>query len=451
MSFSTTFFVSFPRDEVWQWHTRRGAVARLTPPFALMRPVSVADSLADGTTTFAFPGGLKWVARHDLTGYRKGHSFVDVCVSAPVRKFAGWRHVHTFADAAGGTLITDEVTTRVPTQTVQAMFAYRQQQLLGDMHSAHRLAPLLAQADSPKTVAITGSRGLVGRALAAFLDTLGIQVIQLVRKTAKPGQRRWDPFNPASDLLDGVDAVIHLAGEPIFGRFSSAHKQAMWDSRVEPTRRLAEAASKSASCRAFISASAVGFYGSECGVDEPVTEAASAGSGFLAELCAAWEEAARADSNELRVVHVRTGVVLSGRGGLLPVFRGLTAAGLGGNLGSGEQRMSWISLDDLVDLYARCLLDPELSGPLNAVSPAPVTNAVFVQALGRELRRPTFLPVPTLGPRLLLGSEGATELALADQRVSPAAARAAGFTYRYPELAGALAHELGGESLPELG
>ncbi|MDU0477789.1 TIGR01777 family oxidoreductase [Staphylococcus chromogenes] len=444
MSFSTSHVVPFPLQEVWDWHTTPGAVARLTPPFAMMHPIQVADSLATGTTIFALPGGLRWVARHDLTGFQPGRSFTDVCTSAPIKKFAGWRHHHQFSEVNGSTKITDTVTTRVPTSTVSAMFAYRQHQLIGDLSARSRLRGLLALDDAPKTVAITGSRGLIGREICAFLSTLGIQVIPLVRSKVKPGHRLWDPTDPDRALLDGVDALIHLAGEPIFGRFTAQHKQAMRDSRVEPTRRLAELVDASDTCTTFITASAIGYYGAECGLETPVDESSAPGTGFLAELVTDWEHASQCSK---RVVNIRNGVVLSGRGGSLPVFRALCSAGLGGNLGSGEQHMSWIAMDDCVDVFTRALVDPTLRGPINAVAPAATTNADFVHALASLLRRPTFLPIPTLGPRLLLGSEGAKELALANQRVTSQVLHNAGFEYRFPALADALAHELGGEAL----
>ncbi|AKK03241.1 TIGR01777 family oxidoreductase [Corynebacterium epidermidicanis] len=447
MSFSTTHFVPFPREDVWEWHTRAGAVTRLTPPFAHMYPVSVTDSLARGTTTFALPGGLRWVARHDLTGYREGHNFVDVCVSAPIKKFAGWRHQHSFSDAPGGTLITDTVTTRVPSATVRSLFAYRQHQLLGDLATIDSLTPLLGAESTPPVVALTGSRGLVGRSLMAFLQTMGITVIQLVRSKPKPGQRLWDPHRPDRDLLAGVDALIHLAGEPIFGRFSESHKQAIYESRVRPTSELARLVSQSPTCKSFIVASAIGYYGPTVTATAPAAEDHPKGSGFLAEVVADWEAAAA--EVQARVVHVRTGVVLSGRGGLLPVFKTLFSAGLGGTLGSGTQNLSWIAIDDLVGIYTRALLDPSWRGPINAVAPHPVTNAEFSKIIAGQLRRPSFIPIPTLGPRILLGSEGTRELVLADQIISPSFLANAGFNFRYPELTPALAHELGGEELLE--
>lgn len=431
MSYTTTQFLPFDRDTVWTYHTRLGAVARLTPPFLPMTPVRQAASLADGTTVFALPAGLKWIARHDITAYRRGRQFADDCVSAPIKALAHWRHVHRFEDAPGGTQLTDVVDTRVPRAALRASFAYRQRQLLGDLTSAARINPTAI------TVGITGSRGLVGRALTAFLSTLGVEVVQLTRERAKPGQRLWNPTSPDPQLLDGLDAVIHLAGEPILGRFSDSHKKALLDSRIEPTKKLAELVSTSPTCHTFISASAIGYYGPKCGTDEPVDVHAGPGEGFLADVVADWEAAATTCTK--RTVLMRTGMVLSGRGGALPVFKALFSTGLGGSLGTGEQWMSWVSIDDLVDAYAAALFN-DSSGPVNAVSPHPVRNSEFAELLSKELRRPALVNIPSIGPKLLLGKEGATEFALADQRVATSLR-----DLRHPNLAQALGHELGGD------
>lgn len=452
MSLTTSHVVPAPREFVWDWHTRPGALTRLTPPFAPITPVTQADKLSDGTTILALPAGLKWVARHDLSNYRRGHRFTDVCTSAPIKLLANWRHVHEFADHPEGTLVTDSVTTRVPGAALKSMFAYRQQQLINDISFLDRVAHL--QPEQPLTVAVTGSRGLVGRALSAQLTTAGHEVIQLVRKNPKPGQREWDPFSPDPDLLDGVDVLVHLAGEPIYGRFSGNHKQAIRDSRVEPTRRLARLVAETPGVSTMISASAVGYYGSDRG-EEELTESSQRGEGFLADVVADWESAtAPASDAGKRVIQLRIGAVVSGRGGLLPVLKALFSTGLGGSFGDGNFWFSWISLDDLTDIIVRGALDPDWSGPINAVAPHPVLNRELTAALSTQLHRPAIIPIPTLGPAILLGKEGAQELALADQRVIPRVLIDAAHTFRYPTIAPALAHELGGEELydkaPEL-
>lgn len=445
MSLTASHVVPAPREQVWEWHTRPGAAARLSPPFVPLTPIRQAERLSDGTTVFALPAGLKWVARHDLSNYLRGRRFTDVCVNAPVKALANWRHQHEFADHPDGTLITDTVTTRLPFSTIKPMFAYRQHQLIADFRFLERITHL--QPERPLTVAVTGSRGLVGRALTAQLRTAGHEVIQLVRNEPKAGQRRWDPVSPAADLLDGVDVLVHLAGEPIFGRFNDSHKQAIRDSRVEPTTQLARLVATSPSVTTMISGSAVGYYGAQRG-EETLTEDAGPGEGFLAEVVRDWETATTAAVEAgKRVVTLRTGVVLSGRGGMLPVLKALFSTGLGGSFGDGNFWFSWIGLDDLTDIIVRSALDPAISGPVNGVSPEPVLNRDMVAELAGQLRRPAVIPIPTLGPTLLLGREGAHQLALADQRAVPTAMEAAGHVFRHPTLGAALAHELGGEEL----
>ena len=296
---------------------------------------------------------------------------------------------------------------------------------------------------APKTVAMTGSSGLVGTHLRAQLTTAGHTVIPLVRGSAGPGERHWNMDDPAPDLLRGVDGVIHLAGETIMGRFTEEKKRKIRDSRVEPTRKLARLAADSG-VEVFVGASAVGYYGTDAG-SVPRTEADGPGEGFLAEVCEAWEEAARVEG--LRSVHIRTGLALSSAGGLLPVLKASVNAGFSARFGRGDFWMSWVALDDLTDFYMRALLDETVSGPVNATAPEPVTNAEMSSTLARLLRRPDLFPIPTFGPKLLLGEEGAHELALADQRVLPTVAAKHGWRLRYPTLDAALRHELGREQL----
>ena len=444
LSFTFQHVVPAPRDEVWEWHTRPGALNRLNAPFGPMTPIAQADSLADGISILGLPGGLKWVARHDLTHFQPQRSFADVCVHAPLRTLSKWRHEHRFADHPEGTLITDDVDTRVPTAAVKRMFAYRQHQLIEDFRFTKRLGALNAR---PLTIALTGSHGTIGQAVSAQLRTLGHTVIPLVRATPGAGERLWRPTLPARDLLEGVDVLIHLAGEPIFGRFNDSHKQAIRDSRVGPTRLLAQRAAETDSVRAMVCASAIGFYGADRG-EEELTEASDRGEGFLADVVEAWEQACEpARAAGTRVVSLRTGIVQSGNAGVLPLLRALFNTGLGGPFGTGSMWYSWVTQDDLADMYVRAALDPAWEGPINAVSPTPVRNREFVDALGSLLHRPALVPVPDLGPALLLGKEGARELALANQKVLPAKLQSLGHVFRYTEIDKALTHELGGESL----
>ncbi|WP_123960146.1 TIGR01777 family oxidoreductase [Corynebacterium pseudopelargi] len=455
MTLQMSHLVPAPRETVWQWHSRPGAVIRLTPSFLPMTPRTQAENLADGTTIFDLPGGLKWEAKHELAGYVAGYRFTDRCVTAPIATLAKWRHVHVFADAEDDqgqrqwTKITDSLDTRVPKSALTSAFAYRQHQLIQDIEAKNRFDALRkAQGtEDALVIAMTGAGGLVGTALAAQLRTLGHEVIELTRSNPGEGQRLWNPEHPADDLLDGVDVLVHLAGESIMGRFSDAHKQAIYDSRVGPTKRLAQLVKASDRCHTFVSASAIGYYGHDTG-DQAMDESDGPGEGFLAKVSKDWEAAAlQAQSDSKRVALIRTGIVLSGAGGLLPVMKTLFSVGLGGELEGGKPWFSWIAIDDLCDLYCRAIFDQRAQGPINAVAPNPVRNAEFTEALGQQLNRPTFIPIPSIGPKLLLGEEGAKELALANQLVSANAAEKLGHTFRYPELNQALAHELGGESL----
>jgi hypothetical protein len=443
MSLIYTSIVDAPVEEVFAWHTRPGAITRLMPPWQPARVAEEADSVRDGRAVLRLPGGLRWVAAHQPGGYDPPYQFVDELDGSRLPALLPWRHTHRFAaTAGGGTEVTDTVQTPVPAPALRRMFAYRHAQLAGDLASHARAR---AWRSSPLTVAVTGSTGLVGTAVTALLTTGGHRVIRLVRRPADgPGERHWDPADPALDLLAGVDAVIHLAGASIAGRFTAEHKAAVRDSRAGPTRRLAErAAATPGGPSVFVSASAIGYYGPDRG-DEVLTEASTAGDGFLAGVVAEWEHATQpAAEAGLRCVRVRTGIVQSPLGGTLHLLYPLFAAGLGGPIGDGRMWLSWISLDDLADIYLRAVSDGRLSGPVNAVAPNPVRNAGYTAALAATLHRPAILPIPAAAPRLLLGGEGAGELALASQRVRPARLQAAGHHFRHPDLPPALGHLLG--------
>ncbi|WP_077090922.1 TIGR01777 family oxidoreductase [Mycobacterium rhizamassiliense] len=437
-----------PRDEVFAWHARPGAFNRLSPPWSPLRVLTEATSLRDGRAELALPGGLRWVADHQADSYDPPRRFVDSIgshglASLPARLAVRWRHTHDFDDLGDGrTRVTDRVETPVPGAALRPMFVYRHRQLADDL-AAHRLAAEHGLA--PATVAVTGSSGLVGAALTAFLSTGGHRVIRLVRGTARGAdERQWNPDDPDPELLAGVDAVIHLAGASIAGRFTEQHRNAILDSRIGPTRRLAELVARTdAGPAVLICASAVGFYGYDRG-DDTLNEDSDRGEGFLADVVAQWEEStAPAEQAGVRVVRMRTGIVQSPRGGTLKLMRPLFSAGLGGRLGDGRQWLSWIGIDDLVDAYHRALWDASLSGPVNAVAPQPVRNTEYTRTLARVLRRPAVLPVPSLAPALLLGQQGARELACASQRVSPGKLSGAGHRFRQPDLDQALRHLLG--------
>jgi len=441
MGITYSSVVMAPLAEVFDWHGRPGAMTRLTPPWLPVRVQSEARSLRDGRAVLRLPGGVRLVARHEPHAYDPPHAFADHLAGA-----LPWRHEHRFDDAGDGeTLMTDDVRTPMPDAALRQVFAYRHRQLADDL-TAHRWGR--ERSSAPLTVAVTGSSGLVGTALCAFLTSGGHRVIRLVRRDATTtNERRWRPDDPDRQLLAGVDAVVHLAGASIAGRFTDAHKRAVRATRVGPTERLARLVADSAAAGGrpptFVVASAVGYYGANRG-DEYLTETGERGSDFLADTVADWEAATAAAADAgARVVRVRTGVVQAGAGGTLPLFRALFAAGAGGPIGDGSQWLAWIGLDDLVDVYHRALVDTQLDGPVNAVAPIPVRNREFAHTLARVLHRPALMPTPRLGPRLVLGREGSVELAEADQRVVPSVLNRLGHRFRQPQLEQALRHQLG--------
>jgi uncharacterized protein (TIGR01777 family) len=296
--------------------------------------------------------------------------------------------------------------------------------------------------------AITGASGLVGSALVPFLRTDGHDVLRLVRRPPRGGdEARWDPEAGEVDraALEGVDAVVHLSGENLAGgRWTEARKVRLRSSRVGSTRLLAETlAGLNRRPSVLVSFSAVGYYGSRG--DAWLTEKDPPADGFLAALTADWEKAAEpATKAGIRVVHPRAGVVLSPAGGALGKMLLPFRAGLGGVVGPGTQYMSWIALDDLLGAIRHVIDRADVAGPVNAVTPSPVTNAEFTKTLGRVLGRPTLARVSSFALRLALG-EMADATLLASTRVRPDRLLATGYRFRFPELERALRHVLGRE------
>jgi uncharacterized protein (TIGR01777 family) len=307
------------------------------------------------------------------------------------------------------------------------------------------MSPDLAGAEAQFTVAVTGATGLIGTALVTRLRADGHTVRRLLRSSrgATPGDVVWDPTRGAlpPNALDGVDAIVNLAGEPVAHRWTAERKRAIRDSRVRTTELIVEAVhALERKPRVLLSASAVGYYGDRG--DAPLDESSAAGSDYLARVCVEWERAtAPAVDAGVRVVLLRTGIVLSPHGGalarLLPFFR-LAA---GGPIGRGTQWMSWIGLGDHVRAMLHVLRAESISGPANLVAPNAVTNADFATTLGRVLARPALVPVPAFALELLYG-EMARATLLAGQRVLPRSLVASGFEFSTPTLEGALRAEL---------
>lgn len=439
-----------PAADLYAWHAHPGAFERLVPPFQRVRVLQRHGTIDEGDRTLLQlrlgPLPLRWLAEH--RNHEPGHGFTDVQVKGP---FAHWAHTHTFEPLGEDAILQDLVRYRLPgrglgnrlaaplvDRMLARTFAWR--------HARTRL-DLLRHAGKPcLRVAISGSTGLIGSALAAFLTAGGHEVIPLVRSRDLPGVF-WDPSRLDGEVdrdgLEGLDAVIHLAGENIgAGKWTAARKQRILDSRRVGTRVLAEALTRLARPpKVFISASAIGYYGDggDTVFDE---ETRTAGRGFLSEVAQAWELASQpAQRAGLRVVNPRLGVVLAAHDGalakMLPAFK----LGLGGPMGSGRQWLSWIGLDDAVGALYH-LIGSSLSGPVNLVAPQAVPQADFARALGHALGRPAFLPAHATAVSAIFGEMG-HELLLEGQRVVPSALQADGFQFATPFLADALAWELG--------
>jgi len=297
-----------------------------------------------------------------------------------------------------------------------------------------------------KTVAVSGSTGMVGSRLCRDLEAEGLATRRLVRHQPEHPQQEilWNPAEQEVDSqgLGEVDAVVHLAGENISsGRWTEAKKRRIRASRVEGTRLLCEGLAKGERRpETLVCASAIGYYGDRG--DELMTEDAPPGEGLLAEVCRDWEAAtAPASDAGIRVVNVRIGVILCGQGGALAKMVTPFKLGAGGVIGSGQQYMSWIAIDDVIGGIRHALSTPSLAGPVNLVSPSPVTNREFTRTLGKVLHRPTVMPLPTFAAKLVFGEMG-EELLLSSTRVEPEKLKQSGYQFAYPKLEEALRHVL---------
>lgn len=469
--FTSSSAVPYSREHVEAWHARPGALTRLTPEFAMTVESEAYPPLQPGKRArlqVSVPGSygtLRVPFAFEHQEPPAPHSFQDSLVRGPLTT---WEHTHSFAEVASPLgddaqpfcRIDDSIEYSITASqfaathgfdenamepTLRATFEARQERLLAELAYDQELREF----SGPKNILIGGASGLVGRQVAALLSTAGHTVRTLVRSTPKRDDEvRW---NPDLGLLDPhavawADVVVHLGGANIGRRFTAAGKQQILQSRVDSTRLLAVTIGdlpESQRPEAFVCASAVGFYGSDRD-DEQLAEDAAKGDGFLADVCEAWEaEAARVEEYGVRRVSIRTGVVLTSLGGALRLQLPLFLLGFGGRLGSGEQWLSWISLDDIARIYARAVVDSSITGPVNAAAPGIVRQADFAKTLAALLSRPSGPPLPKLAPRLVLGREAAAELAVANQNVTPRVLEAHGYTWAHPTLESALAATLG--------
>ena len=285
-------------------------------------------------------------------------------------------------------------------------------------------------------IVVSGASGLIGTQLVAKLSSSGHEVVRLVRRSPKSGEIQWNPKSGILDsaALEGTDAVIHLSGAGIGDkRWTDGYRKEILDSRTATTALLAKTmASLSRKPSVFLSGSAIGIYGARN--DEQLTEVSTHGTGFLAEVCEQWEAAAKpAVDAGIRTVYLRTGIVLSPKGGALKKLLPLFKLGVGGKFGSGKQWQSWISIDDEIGAIEH-LLTANVSGAVNLTAPNPVTNAEFTKVLASVLKRPAIVPVPTFAPKIVLGGELADALLFTGQRVIPAALNASGYMFKHTTL-----------------
>ncbi|SDB90035.1 hypothetical protein GA0111570_10762 [Raineyella antarctica] len=453
-----------PRHEVFAWHERPGAFVRLTPPGSAIPLHGPTDGIRAGSRmeirvslpflSALWPGdtapGPSWMVEH--TAYEPGVRFVDEQVRGPMED---WRHEHEFADAPGnGTTITDRLTYELPRplrgvadgqvrRYLKGLFRFREEQLRADLDLHARLS------GTPQVVAVSGASGMIGDQLCALLTTGGHTVRRLVRRAATSDDEiRWDPARGELDpaALAGVDTVVNLSGRSIGGRFTESAKREILSSRVDSTttlvRAIAAARAAGNGPGTLVQASGIGLYGARR-PGELLDEESRPGVDFLADVVRQWEAAADPVQDQgVRLVKLRTGIVLGAASGALALQLPLFMVGVGGRLTDPQSMMSWIGLDDMVRVYASAVLDPEWTGAVNAVAPHPVSAGAFATRLGRVMHRPSLVPTPAFGPKLVLGREGADVLVRTDQRVSSARLESLGFRFSHPELEPALRHAL---------
>lgn len=440
-------------EAAFAWHERPGAFERLAPPWQSVRVIDRRGGIRGGRVVLEVGMGplrSRWVLEH--RDFIEAVQFKDVQVKGPFRR---WEHTHRItAKGAEGSMLEDEIEFELPLGRVgkllagsimetelDRLFAYRHRQTVEDIGSHTR------NGGRTMKILVTGSSGLVGSALVPFLTTGGHDVFRAVRSSAAERDVLWNPdagvLEPAA--IEGFDGIVHLAGENIAsGRWNAEKKRRIRESRVRGTELLARTlAELERPPRVLVSASAVGYYGDRG--NEELTEQSAPGSGFLANVCKEWEAATEtAERKGIRVVHARFGIILSPKGGALAKMLLPFKMGAGGIIGSGDQYMSWITLDDVVGALGHVLATDAVAGAVNVVAPAPATNREFTKTLGRVLKRPTIAPLPGFAARLVFG-EMADALLLASTRVKPGGLLESGYGFRHGNLEAGLRHILGRE------
>jgi uncharacterized protein (TIGR01777 family) len=446
--------IDAPVEEVFNWHARPGAIQRLSPPWDPLIVIRQHGGIQTGAevvmTIKAGPVPIQWTAKH--MDYVENRRFTDQQIKGP---FSTWIHTHNFfPDGPHACFLEDQIEYALPfcgltsqwmeawiREKLERIFQYRHQTMISDI-SRHRSAGF----QKPLKILISGASGLIGSSLVPFLTTGGHQVSRLVRK---PPQRSdeifWNPDWGVADreMLEGFDAVIHLAGENIGeGQWTREKKKKIVESRVNGTSTLVRAILKlKKPPKVFLCASAIGYYGNRG--DHILTEQDPAGTDFVSHVCATWEAAAGGLMNSpIRTVLLRIGIVLSPSGGALKKLLTPFQFGLGGRISHGKQYMSWISMDDAIYAMHHLVSNERMEGPVNIVSPNPVTNADFSRTLGNVLSRPTAFTVPGKAIELFFGEMG-RETILSSTRVIPDRLVNSGYSFSHPDLESALRHMLG--------
>ena len=441
-----------PAAEVFRWHANQGAFQRYNPPWDPVTLVEEQGGIEPGARKVIRlkmgPFSKNWVAEH--TDWEPGTMFRDVQVKGP---FAHWQHTHRIVPVdENHCLLEDAIEYALPMGSIgrllggrmtrnmlEKMFRYRHRTLQLDMSQQQKF-----RGTPNMNILISGATGLVGTELTSFLTTDGHTCSALTRTRKEDSDIVWDPSKGEleTERLSEFDTIVHLAGEPIVGRWSEKKKARIKESRVAGTKLLCEAlAALDQPPKVLVSASAIGFYGNRG--DEELTEESTSGDLFLSEVCKEWEEAcAPAVEKGIRVVNPRIGVVLSPKGGALTAMLTPFKLCAGGIIGSGKQWMSWLTLDEAAGILHHCLVTESLHGPVNMVSPNPVTNKEFTKTLGRVLSRPTIFPMPSFAARLMFGKM-ADELLLASTRVLPKKLQETGYDFRHTDLEAGLRHILG--------
>jgi len=450
---------SATKKEVWDWYNSLGAFRRIMPEWEGIRPLN-AGRLVDGDETI-FKVGIgpikqTWIAKHHSVV--PGESFADRMMKGP---FGAWNHVHKFDSVSDNvTSIVDNVEYRLPFHILtgwsarmtvlprmRQMFNYRSTRLTNDLKQIQATAKLPRQ-----KILVSGSTGMIGLQLCAFLETAGHEVHRLLRPNTKlPSDVNQDQVVVWNDLtgdiidgdMNGFDTIIHLAGAGIGDkRWSKKRKKLIRDSRVIPTMNLSSLiANLDSPPKTFMCGSAVGFYGNRG--TEVLDESSEAGDDFLAEICGEWEQASTAASDAgIRVLYLRTGIVVSPLGGALAKLLLPAKLGAGGPVGGGRQMQSWISLDDEVYAIHHLMMNQSCEGAYNLTAPNPVSQKQFARVLGRVLRRPGFMPLPGFVIKLLFGEMG-KKLVLEGQDVRPKRLIESGFEFTHSDLEMCLRNCLG--------